>query len=88
MASSQRESINTGGRLAAYEPDGGFKSVGVAASAKYEIFTDYFVNADAKYDRLVGDAEKSPIVQSGRQEPILFRPRHFAPLLTQPVLTG
>ena len=69
---SQRESINTGGRLAAYEPDGGFKSVGVAASAKYEIFTDYFVNADAKYDRLVGDAEKSPIVQSGDKNQYYF----------------
>ena len=62
---SRRESINTGGRLAAYEPDGGFKSVGVAASAKYEIFTDYFINADAKYDRLVGDAEDSPVVKAG-----------------------
>ena len=62
---SPRESLNTGGRLAAYEPDGGFKSVGVAVSAKYEIFTDYFVNADAKYDRLVGDAKDSPIVKAG-----------------------
>ena len=62
---SPRESLNTGGRLAAYEADGGFKSVGVAASAKYEIFTDYFINADAKYDRLVGDAKDSPVVKAG-----------------------
>ena len=69
---SARESFNTGGRLAAYSPDGGFKSVGVAASAKYEIFTDYFINADAKYDRLVGDAADSPIVKAGDENQYYF----------------
>ena len=69
---SPRESLATGGRLAAYNPDGGFKSVGVAASAKYEIFTDYFINADATYDRLVGDAEKSPIVKDGSANQYYF----------------
>ena len=62
---SARESLNTGGRLAPYSPSGGFKSVGLAAEARYEIFTDYFITADATYDRLVGDAKDSPIVKAG-----------------------
>ena len=57
------ESFNTVERLTAY--DRGFKSVGVAATAKYEIFTGYFINADTRYDRLVGEAEKSPTIQNG-----------------------
>ena len=69
---SARESFNTGGRLAAYDPDGGFKSVGIATSAKYEVFTDYFINAEAKYDRLVGDAEKSPIARDGDRNQYYF----------------
>ncbi|MEH6719197.1 MAG: MipA/OmpV family protein [Aurantimonas endophytica] len=66
------ESFNTGGRLAPYDPDGGFKSVGVAASARYEVFTDWFVNADASYDRLVGDAKDSPIVEAGDANQFTF----------------
>lgn len=69
---SPRESVNTGGRIAAYSPGGGFKSVGAAASAKYEIFTDYFISADAKYDRLVGDAADSPIVKAGNANQYYF----------------
>jgi len=69
---SERESRNTGGRLDAYSPDGGFKSVGRAATARYEIFTDYFINADAKYDRLVGDAEDSPVVKTGDENQYYF----------------
>ena len=69
---SARESAASGFRLGAYDPDGGFKSVGVAASARYEIFTDWFINADAKYDRLVGDAEDSPLVQAGDENQYFF----------------
>lgn len=69
---SARESVASGFRLGAYDPDGGFKSVGVAASARYEIFTDWFINADAKYDRLVGDAKDSPIVQAGDENQYFF----------------
>ena len=66
------ESFNTGGRLAPYDPDGGFKSVGVAASARYEVFTDWFVDADASYSRLVGDAKDSPIVEEGDANQFTF----------------
>ena len=66
------ESANTGFRLGAYDPSGGFKSVGVAATARYEIFTDWFVNADASYDRLIGDAADSPIVKAGDENQYTF----------------
>ncbi|MEX6506192.1 MipA/OmpV family protein [Jiella sp. M17.18] len=67
-----RESANTGGRLDAYSPSGGFKSVGLAASARYEVFKDYFITADATYDRLVGDAADSPIVKAGDKNQYYF----------------
>ena len=66
------EAFNSDGRLSAYDSDGGFKSVGVAASARYEIFTDWFVNADASYERIVGEAEDSPIVKAGSADQFTF----------------
>ncbi|MBC8130130.1 MAG: MipA/OmpV family protein [Rhizobiaceae bacterium] len=56
----------------AYEPDGGFKSVGVAASARYEFRPDWFLNADASYSQFVGDAKDSPIVEAGDDEQYTF----------------
>lgn len=66
------EAFNSDGRLSAYDSDGGFKSVGVAASARYEIFTDWFVNADASYERIVGEAKDSPIVKAGSADQFTF----------------
>ncbi|WP_245413517.1 MipA/OmpV family protein [Mangrovicella endophytica] len=51
-----------------YEAEGGFKTVGVAASARYEVYTDWFVNANAAYERLIGDAADSPIVEVGSKD--------------------
>jgi outer membrane scaffolding protein for murein synthesis (MipA/OmpV family) len=62
------ESIASGGRLGAYDADGGFKSVGVAASARYEFRPDWFLNANAAYERMVGDAADSPIVKVGSED--------------------
>ncbi|KQT84011.1 MipA/OmpV family protein [Aurantimonas sp. Leaf443] len=62
---SAAEAARSGGKFDAYEADGGFKSVGVAASAKYEVFTDWFLRADASYERLVSDAKDSPVVDAG-----------------------
>ncbi|WP_152047704.1 MipA/OmpV family protein [Aureimonas psammosilenae] len=62
---SDSESIATGGRLDAYDADGGFKSAGVAASARYEFRPTWFLNADASWNRFIGDAEDSPIVKTG-----------------------
>ncbi len=61
------ESIGSRGRLAAFDADGGFKSVGVAASARYEFRPDWFLNANAAYERMVGDAADSPIVKVGSE---------------------
>ncbi|GGD96664.1 hypothetical protein GCM10011390_14320 [Aureimonas endophytica] len=65
---SAAESIATGGRLAAYEPDGGFKTAGVAASARYEFRPTWFLNAEASWNRFIGDAQDSPIVKTGSED--------------------
>ncbi|WP_246333182.1 MipA/OmpV family protein [Aureimonas mangrovi] len=59
---SPDESIASGGRLSAFEADGGFYSVGVEAEARYEFRSNWFLTAEAGYQRLVGDAKDSPIV--------------------------
>lgn len=69
---SAAESVSTGGRLGAYDPDGGFKSAGVAASARYEFRTDWFLNADASWTSMIGDAKDSPIVEAGDQDQYTF----------------
>lgn len=62
------ESAATGGRLAAYDPEGGLKSAGVNLSARYEFVPDTFLNLDASYERYLGDAESSPIVRAGQAD--------------------
>lgn len=69
---SGREAARTGFRLDGFDADGGFKSVGVAASARYEFRPDWFLNADASYSRLVGDAGDSPIVDAGSEDQFTF----------------
>ena len=69
---SPAESIASGGRFGAYDAGGGFKSVGLAASARYEFTPDWFLNADASWDRLVGDAGDSPIVEAGDKNQYSF----------------
>ncbi|MBP0617532.1 MipA/OmpV family protein [Jiella mangrovi] len=69
---SPGESLASGGKFAAYDAGGGFKSVGVAASARYEFTPDWFLNADASWDRLVGDAADSPIVKAGSKDQYSF----------------
>jgi outer membrane protein len=59
------ESANTEFRLDAYDPKGGLKSVGVSGGARYEFRPDWFLNADATYSQLVGEAADSPIVKAG-----------------------
>lgn len=66
------EAANTGFRLAAHDASGGFKSVGVSGTARYEFRPDWFLNADASYSRLVGDAGDSPIVDVGSEDQFTF----------------
>lgn len=62
---SEVEFARTG--LQPHDAGGGFTGVGVMAEAKYEIFTDTFLNLDASYERLVGDAGDSPLTQDENQ---------------------
>lgn len=66
------ESAATGGRLAAYDPEGGIKSAGVNIAARYEFVPDTFLNAEASYERFLGDAETSPIVAAGDENQFTF----------------
>lgn len=50
---------------AAFSPDGGFKSVGVAAKAVYELTPEWRLHFGAGYDRLIGDAARSPVLKAG-----------------------
>jgi len=53
--------------LAPFDPDAGLKSVGIGAELRYEFAKDWFLNMDAAYDHLVGDAARSPIVEEAGQ---------------------
>lgn len=61
------ESVATGGRLGAFDPSGGIKSVGVQLEARYEFIPDTFVSMNASYMSYVGDARESPIVKAGSE---------------------
>jgi outer membrane protein len=63
---SALESAATG--VAAYDAGGGFKSVGVEASVRYEFSENWFLNGEASYSKIVGDAADSPIVQFGNED--------------------
>ena len=69
---SPQESANTGFRVDAFDPDGGFKSVGIGGTARYEFRPTWFLNAEASYSKLVGDAADSPIVKFGDEDQFTF----------------
>lgn len=49
--------------LAPYRPKGGVHSVGLAASAQYQLDKNWGLAGYAKYERLVGDAASSPVTR-------------------------
>lgn len=55
------ESAATG--IAAYRPGGGIHSAGATASFQYQFTPTWGIMSYAKFDRLVGDAERSPLVR-------------------------
>ena len=57
------ETVASGGKFATFTPSAGFRAVGVTAQATYDITPNWIARADVGYDRLVGDAAKSPIVK-------------------------
>ena len=58
---SDERSLITG--LDEFDPDGGLQSVGVTSGANFQVAGPIGVFGFARYDRLVGDAGKSPIVR-------------------------
>ncbi len=54
-------------RFAAFAPEGGIVSRGVEISADYAITDDWGLTGTLRYDELLGDAARSPIVQSTDQ---------------------
>lgn len=58
---SPERSLITG--LDEYDPDGGIQSVGATSGVNYQVSGPFGVFGFARYDRLVGDAGKSPIVR-------------------------
>jgi len=59
---SPAEALRTG--LPAYRPRGGLQAVGATAGAIRSLGGRWGVYAYAKYDRLVGDASRSPVVRA------------------------
>ena len=60
---SSKQSANSG--KPTYDADAGIKNVTLALSAGYDITDNWVIGAIIRYDRLVGDAEDSPIVDDG-----------------------
>lgn len=58
---SPQESVATG--LAAFDPDGGVQAVGATAGLLFALGPQWGIYSYAKYDRLVGDAARSPVVR-------------------------
>lgn len=58
---SGERSLITG--LDEFDPDGGIQSVGATSGLNYQISGPFGLFGFARYDRLVGDAGKSPIVR-------------------------
>jgi len=53
------------GILAPYSASGGFKSVGAGFTTRYEFAPQWAIRGEFLYEKLVGDAADSPIVQVG-----------------------
>ncbi len=50
--------------LPVYEPDGGVRAIGATSGFTYSLGGPFGVYGFARYDRLVGDAKNSPIVET------------------------
>lgn len=62
------EAAASGGQLTAYNPSGGFKSVGLSSRVSYDWSDTTRLHLQAGYDRLIGDAADSPIVDAGSKD--------------------
>lgn len=62
------EAAAPGAVLTAYNPSAGFKTVGLSASAQYAWTDKTIFHLRGGWDRFVGDAADSPIVQAGSRD--------------------
>jgi outer membrane protein len=65
------ESVRSG--FAVYDPGGGFKGVGFEIGGRYEFTPQWALVGSLAYERLVGDAADSPIVQAGEENQFTAR---------------
>ena len=59
--------------LSAFDAGAGFKSVGIATTARYEITGNWAIEGEAAYDRLIGEAADSPVTGVGSRDQFSFR---------------
>jgi len=67
--------------LAAYRPGGGLQSLGAEIGAYQPLTADWGITGALRYDRLLGDAAASPIVQQGSRNQMTVMiglTRHFS----------
>ncbi len=57
----------SGGRLSQYNPNAGFKSVGLSGIVSYDWNEDVRLHLQGGYERLIGDAADSPIAKAGSE---------------------
>lgn len=72
---------STASGLAAYRPDGGLQSLGIEMGAYQPLNADWGITGVLRYDRLLGDAAASPIVQQGSRDQMTVMvglTRHFS----------
>lgn len=62
---TSRQATDSG--FKAYNAKGGIKSIGIAVGANYRFTANWSANAGILFDRLQGDAAKSPLVQTKNQ---------------------
>ncbi len=64
---TEAEASAPGSQLAAYDPGSSFKTAGLAARATYELTENTRIHVRAGWDRFIGDAADSPIVEAGSE---------------------
>ncbi len=65
---SPDEALASNGLYDAYDADGGVVSAGVEVGARYDLNGPWGIEGAVTYDRLVGDASDSPIVEQGDRD--------------------
>ena len=62
------EASASGSRLSAYDPSPSFKTAGLEARVSYAFSQNTRLHVQAGWDRFIGDAADSPIVEAGSKD--------------------